>query len=353
MDTYASQDLKEQPFQFTGDSFEYFKIWIVNVLLSIATLGIYSAWAKVRTNRYFYANTRVADATLEYLADPMAILRGRLIAVGVLFLWGVLQGLVPAVQPAFVVIFMTLLPWLVVKAMTFRARNTAYRNIRFDFSTGYGQAVKVYVGLALLSLVTFGLAYPYFAYRKSRFLVDNSAYGASPFGLQATAGSFYGIYLRALGLAVLLILMATGLTVLLGLSAHAAGRHPPPPDPAALLSGVIMLLVMMPFYLFMFTYIKTATANVIWSNITSSGHRFRSTLRTWPMFWIYLGNILAIIVSVGLLAPWAKVRLARYRMDNLALLVEGDLDGFLAAQRAQVSAAGEGITDVFDIDIGL
>jgi len=71
------------------------------------------------------------------------------------------------------------------------------------------------------------------------------------------------------------------------------------------------------------------------------------------MFWIYLGNILAIIVSVGLLVPWAKVRLARYRMDNLALLVEGDLDGFLAAQRAQVSAAGEGITDVFDIDIGL
>ena len=30
-------------FQFEGSATEYFKIWIVNVLLTIVTLGIYSA----------------------------------------------------------------------------------------------------------------------------------------------------------------------------------------------------------------------------------------------------------------------------------------------------------------------
>ena len=34
--------------RFTGQAGEYFSIWIVNVCLSIVTLGIYSAWAKVR-----------------------------------------------------------------------------------------------------------------------------------------------------------------------------------------------------------------------------------------------------------------------------------------------------------------
>ena len=34
--------------QFNGKGFEYFKIWIVNIFLTIVTLGIYSAWAKVR-----------------------------------------------------------------------------------------------------------------------------------------------------------------------------------------------------------------------------------------------------------------------------------------------------------------
>ena len=31
------------PFEFTGKVDEYFKIWIVNVALTICTLGIYSA----------------------------------------------------------------------------------------------------------------------------------------------------------------------------------------------------------------------------------------------------------------------------------------------------------------------
>ena len=72
------------PFQFTGTASEYFRIWIVNLALTIVTLGIYSAWAKVRTHRYFFAHTRVADAHFEYTGNPMAILRGRVIMVVVL-----------------------------------------------------------------------------------------------------------------------------------------------------------------------------------------------------------------------------------------------------------------------------
>ncbi|MGH8171895.1 MAG: DUF898 family protein, partial [Rhodanobacteraceae bacterium] len=71
----------EHPFEFSGDAKEYFRIWIVNLALSIVTLGIFSAWAKVRTQRYFYGNTRVAGVPFEYTAKPWPILKGRLIAV--------------------------------------------------------------------------------------------------------------------------------------------------------------------------------------------------------------------------------------------------------------------------------
>ncbi len=37
--------MHREPFSFTGTPREYFGIWIVNVLLTILTLGIYSAWA--------------------------------------------------------------------------------------------------------------------------------------------------------------------------------------------------------------------------------------------------------------------------------------------------------------------
>ncbi len=67
------------PFEFHGTGTEYFKIWIVNVILSMITLGIYSAWAKVRRKQYFYGSTRLQDSSFEYLADPVKILKGRII----------------------------------------------------------------------------------------------------------------------------------------------------------------------------------------------------------------------------------------------------------------------------------
>src|SRR6187455_1066695 len=70
------------PFEFRATGGEYFRIWIVNLLLTIVTLGIYSAWAKVRRLRYFYGNTLLDGHSFEYHGRPLAILKGRLIVVG-------------------------------------------------------------------------------------------------------------------------------------------------------------------------------------------------------------------------------------------------------------------------------
>ena len=66
-------------FEFSGSGSEYFKIWIVNILLTIVTLYIYSAWAKVRKNRYFYGNTSIDGSAFEYHAKGIQLLPGRLI----------------------------------------------------------------------------------------------------------------------------------------------------------------------------------------------------------------------------------------------------------------------------------
>ena len=57
IDSPDSYTASVEPFSFTGTSAEYFRIWIVNVALTILTLGVYSAWAKVRTEQYFYGHT--------------------------------------------------------------------------------------------------------------------------------------------------------------------------------------------------------------------------------------------------------------------------------------------------------
>ena len=100
------------PVEFKGKGGEFFGIWIVNVLLTIITFGIYSAWAKVRTKRYFYGNTYVDSDNFEYHAEPMQILKGRLVAVAVLVIWAVANAFFPAASAALLLVFYIALPWL-------------------------------------------------------------------------------------------------------------------------------------------------------------------------------------------------------------------------------------------------
>ncbi len=39
---------------FTGAASEYLGIWFVNILLTILTLGIYSAWAREGAAQFYY-----------------------------------------------------------------------------------------------------------------------------------------------------------------------------------------------------------------------------------------------------------------------------------------------------------
>ena len=80
-----------------------------------------------------------------------------------------------------------------------------------------------------------------------------------------------------------------------------------------------------------------------------------SELLTSPNIDCYGGasNILAILFSFGLLAPWASIRMTRYRLNNVALITIDDFDTFVAGEQNRVSSAGEEISEFFDFDIGL
>ncbi len=347
------------PFEFTGNGWEYFKIWIVNVVLTILTLGIYSAWAKVRNKRYFYGNTRLEGSTFDYLASPISILKGRLIAVAVVAVFIVAVSIQPLAEPVFWLLFLIALPWLVVRAMTFNARNSAYRNIRFNFDSNYGEAAKVFIGWLLLTLVTLGLAAPHMIYKQKQFMISNSEFGQTPFSFSARSGQFYSIYLKAIGILVLMVIAFSVISGVIGAGMAQAmsptGAEPVPgePTPAMMMAIFLPMLFLLPVYMWLGAYIQASVANVVFNHSQPGEHRLVSTLRTGPLFWIYLSNMLAIVVSLGLLIPWAKVRLARYRLENLSMAVDGNLDDFLAAEQSRTSATGEELADVFDVDLGL
>jgi uncharacterized membrane protein YjgN (DUF898 family) len=192
------------PVVFTGKAGEYFGIWIVNLLLSIITLGIYSAWAKVRRKKYFLNHTLIDGVGFDYHAKPIAILKGRMIAVILFVLYQVLAGFSPIVASILFLAFLVALPWIIVRGLTFNARNSSHRGLRFDFDGKYGQAALTFIAYPLLVLFTLGLALPFVSQRVNKFVFNHHKFGLSHYQMQAIVKDFYLIYFKLLGVIVVI-----------------------------------------------------------------------------------------------------------------------------------------------------
>jgi uncharacterized membrane protein YjgN (DUF898 family) len=86
------------------------------------TLGIYSAWAKVRRLRYFYGSTVLDGQSFEYHGRPLAILKGRLVVFAVYVVFLVITQIWPLAVFLMIPIAIFAVPWIVVKARLFQMR---------------------------------------------------------------------------------------------------------------------------------------------------------------------------------------------------------------------------------------
>jgi uncharacterized membrane protein YjgN (DUF898 family) len=341
-------DLSPRPFAFTGSGGEYFRIWIVNLLLSVVTLGIYSAWAKVRRLRYFYGHSSVAGGSFGYHASPIAILKGRLIAYAVVFVLAVLGQVAPLAASALYFPLLMLMPIVLVRAFRFRAANSSYGGIRFGFDGLESEAYRVFLFWPMTVPFTLGLAYPYVTKRQREFFVSESRHGHSQFGLELPTGGVYRIYLLA-GLAML-VWFSIGIATFVGAAATDGIRDPDAIPGARVLIAIALLYAGIGVTV---VAVRTAFENLVWNHTRLDQHRFESRLRAGRMFWLYATNVLGILVTLGLFVPWARVRLARYRAESLALLPGGPLVSVSVSGGLEAAATGAELSDAMDLDFGL
>jgi uncharacterized membrane protein YjgN (DUF898 family) len=332
--------------EFTGTAGEYFRIWIVNLFFSLVTLGIYSAWAKVRKKKYFYGSTRLDGSTFDYFGRPKAILKGRVVAFLAFVIYAFASELYPASRYGFWMLALLLMPWLVVRALTFNARNSAHRGLRFHFNGTPKQAARVYIGLIAVTALTAGLAYPWFVARQKVFLVSNHAFGLSRLGCELSTRAFFGVYLRA-----------ALITLILGGAVGAlAGFVVPRLIPSESFSWLALALPAVSIYAVYavaYAYVQARTANLLWNGTYGPGLRFSSSLSADKLLKLYLGNIVAVACTAGLLIPWAIIRTLKYRLGNLAVIVEEEVVHEANPAFASVGATGQELGDFFNLDLGV
>lgn len=361
------------PFEFKGETGEYFKIWIVNLFLSVITLGIYIPWAKVRTRRYFHANTFLDGHSFDYLAKPLNLLIGYLVLLVFVGLYNVGVLFNPLILIPTILLYLGLMPWLIYKAFRFKARNTAYRNLRFKYFGQLGESYLIFLAWPMLIPFTLGLIIPYWAMKKKEYFLGNLSFGKSKFQFSPTAGEYYKWYIifwaigMAAFMAIYFIIVLFAVFGVMGAAAMSgefseggqslASSEDPFENPvmAAIIIAVIVLvyLLMIAGSIVLQLGLWLIIFNYNMSVFKNGDLKFKSAMQFWPFCWIAISNTFLSIVSLGFLMPWAKIRITRYMMENLSVISPTTTLGEFASDATdEESAIGDAAVDYFDFEVG-
>ncbi|MEC8436173.1 MAG: YjgN family protein, partial [SAR324 cluster bacterium] len=291
-------DASPLPFEFTGKAREFFGIWLSNLLLSILTLGIYSAWAKVRRRRFFLGHTLIGGHRFDYHADPKVILKGRAIVVSVLVVMSLVSELSTVLSGTSLVLLMLALPWLANRSLRFNARMTSFRNVRFDFSGTYGKSLLAFVLFPLLGLLSLGLLQPFATRYSGRYLAMNYSYGEAKLESDPQLKRLYKGFFQAFSIILI------PFVVLLGIVA----QHDwdlerlvlvPIDGATGWLIDLSPFALIIALYLAFFHYRAVARNSILGSLSISGVHELKSEISGFRLAWIVLSNSFLTLSSFG------------------------------------------------------
>jgi len=354
-------------------------------------LGIYSAWAKVRTNRYFYGNTLLDDAPFEYHATPKQILIGRLIAFTFFVIYTVISGVYPLGALVLLVFLLAIAPWIIYRSIRFNARVTSHRNVRFGFSGTVGPMYKYlfllpmipvfilgaiavilhYMGmptavvsvLAGIAVLAMYLTYPWVQRNVTQYVMNHYTYGQGQFAVdpELSTKKYYGTYavpalivMIPLALALVLGYVLNGMGVESRVPIEMPSQVPIESQVASLLGLSLGYIVILLVGFLVTAFIKASIRNHVFARVKLDNiARLESTITTGKLFLLLLTNFLLLIFTLGLAYPWIKVRLARYFTESTNVAISGDLSQYVSEQQEKQSALGEEMGDVLDVDMDL
>jgi uncharacterized membrane protein YjgN (DUF898 family) len=227
----------------------------------LVTFGLYYPWAKVRKLRYFYGNTVVGEHPLDFHGDPKRMLRGFVLVGGLLLLYSIAGKLSPS------------------------------------------------AGLSLSVLLLFPLLW----WLLKKYQHDHYALGQVRTQLRAGAGSFYGVFLKTIGVGMLAALVVGIVATVIGGGVLAAAFSQSSGRPSNVGAAVVAvfiaaIVVFAIVQLLVHPYFTSRLQNLLWNRTKATQLRFESALRYWPLVGLTLKNWLLVVITLGLYWPFAAMR---------------------------------------------
>jgi uncharacterized membrane protein YjgN (DUF898 family) len=368
-----------QSFIFHGKGLDYFLISLVNILLSVITLGIYVPWAMVRSRRYVYEHLELNGARFGYHAKGGALFLSWLLTSIIMFIViFVAEVLHPVAGSLAVFIVMLVMPFLMVKSLQYNALMTTLNSVRFAFHCSMKSAWWIMMGLPTLLIIVLGIiiyflgSMMFSGYNFDGFLVKIIVLAILGIvGMSVTNGYVYAKWISLTGkggqfgvhkfdirvstkycikaclfslcilipfLGLMFYLLSTSfssmgmLRVMNGAGDEVISQYP----------GQILLCYMLYLgaILLSSAYIWQAFRNHFMNGLSLADGRIRfaSTLTFHGVVVQLLLLVLVSMITCGLAYPWMKMRFIRYQASHS--WVEGDLNSLELTDHKELPETG-------------
>ncbi|QNN56729.1 DUF898 domain-containing protein [Diaphorobacter ruginosibacter] len=398
----TAEKIRAHRLRFTGSGGEYFRVWIVNVLLSIVTLGFYTPFARKRTAQYFYGHSMIAGSALEFTAQQKRMVMGFLM---VFALTAAYQLALRTGQDTAVSLFLlggaALAPFIWASAMRFRLSNTRWRGLRLVFTANWKEIYKaswpvfalalVWIGtfFAIDALIPDAMAEGEESLRRRMPRIPGAAFGVLALSLFLTVLCFIRIeynyrsllvlrtrignevsrwkpvymdFVKIWAGTVLMFLFSMLLLVALGFAAYGGAALL---IKSLMLGGgamfVVILLVGAVLLLLLLllasgparAYREARMFHLVWNNTgISTIARFKCSLSVGGFVLLRLKNMLLTILTLGFYRPFARVNEYRMKFDSVTLYVKGSMDQLAGRlEQAQKEGFGDALADAAGLDL--
>jgi uncharacterized membrane protein YjgN (DUF898 family) len=359
--------LPRQALQYDGRLGALYRIFLVNLLLSVITLGIYRFWAITRWRRYFWSRMRFQGERLEYTGRGLELFLGFLMAIGILIgliiaVALLVMGLGLVYPPLAIVPILAI--YVLIFVLAFAARFSAQRyrlsrtlwcGIRGGMqgsALAYGARAVLY---AVLMPFTLFQMLPWMEIRLAEHRISASRLGSAAFSFRGRARSVYPAFAATMVGTIVLFGVVAGLVwsaigpQLLPLLRTIGGNDPRLP---AAFQRV------MPFVFVGAVAFGVGAALIgCWYSALFMRHvagntrletlAFSSTMTGTRLFWLVLGNSLIVLFTLGLGLPIAMHRIAHLLADNFQVAGTLDVEALHQSTLA-MPRTGEGMLQVLD-----
>ena len=359
---------------FQGLSREIIRLVIKNLLLTIVTLGFYRFWARTNVRRYLWEKMHVFGSPLEYTGTGKELFLGFLIVAFGFFVPVFVINLLVSMLDNYVVaaiwglslpfLFFYLIGVAIYRARRYRLSRTRWRSIRAG-QTGGGWTYGLWHILLNALMIFFALILPYKNMKLWRIKMQNTHLGNRFFVFDqdgAARQTLVTLYLSYVVIALVVIVVyalpfiAVGLTlggeVFTGALSQAEIQTQVEMKLQTNSGMLTMFALVWPISLLVFAIgmawykLKETRFLVGLTTFEDLKLSFNATLLSF--FWLYLGNMLILIFTLGIGLPFTQVRYARFLAHHTG--IDGELDlGTISQSADDDLTSGEGLAEAFDM----